>query len=79
MKIYGIYNIKEEEQCMRVGTLEEIIKFLDLTPRELGLALRKDSTVRNKYKIYFLFVESEETNEQRRTNSIIKRIQTKQG
>lgn len=59
MKIYGIYNIKEEEQCMRIGTLEEIIKFLDLTPRELGLALRKDSTVRNRYKIYFLFVEEE--------------------
>ena len=72
MKIYGIYNIKEEEQCMRIGTLEEIIKFLDLTPRELGRALRKDSTVRNKYKIYFLFVESEETNEQRRTNRIIR-------
>lgn len=71
MKIYGIYNIKEEEQCMRIGTLEEIIKFLDLTPRELGRALRKDSTVRNKYKIYFLFVESEETNEQRR----LKRLQ----
>lgn len=53
MKIYGIYNIKEEKQCMRIGTLEEIIKFLDLTPRELGRALRKDSTVRNKYKIYF--------------------------
>lgn len=59
MKIYGIYNIKEEEQCMRIGTLEEIIKFLDLTPRELGRALRKDSTVRNKYKIYFLFKEEE--------------------
>lgn len=59
MKIYGIYNIKEEEQCMRIGTLEEIKKFLDLTPRELGLALRKDSTVRNRYKIYFLFVEEE--------------------
>lgn len=71
MKIYGIYNIKEEEQCMRIGTLEEIIKFLDLTPRELGRALRKDSTIRNKYKIYFLFVESEETNEQRR----LKRLQ----
>ena len=24
MRIYGIYNIKEKEQCMRVGTLEEI-------------------------------------------------------
>lgn len=41
MKIYGIYNIKENEQCIRIGTLQEIIAFLDLTVRELGLALKK--------------------------------------
>lgn len=57
MNIYGIYDVKEKEQCMRVGTLEEIIKFLNLTARELGRALKSDSLIRNKYKIYFLFKE----------------------
>lgn len=57
MNIYGIYDVKEKEQCMRVGTLEEIIKFLNLTARELGRALKSNSTVRNKYKIYYLFKE----------------------
>ena len=57
MKIYGIYDIKEKEQCIRVGTLEEIIKFLNLTPRELGRSLKSNSTVRNRYKIYYLFME----------------------
>ena len=51
MNIYGIYDIKEKEQCIRVGTLEEIIKFLNLTPRELGRALKSNSTVRSRYKI----------------------------
>lgn len=57
MKIYGIYNIKENEQCMRIGTLEEIIKFLNLTVRELGRALKNNNLVRNKYKICYLFKE----------------------
>lgn len=60
MNIYGIYDIKENEQCVRVGTLQEIIKFLNLTVRELGRALKTGSTVRSKYKIYFLFKEDTE-------------------
>lgn len=57
MKIYGIYNIKEKEQCLRVGTLEEIIKFLDLTARELSRALRNNNLVRSKYEICYLYKE----------------------
>lgn len=57
MKIYGIYNIKEKEQCLRVGTLTEIIKFLDLSARELSRALKKNNLVRNKYEICYLYKE----------------------
>lgn len=57
MKIYGIYNIKEKEQCLRVGTLEEIIKFLDLTARELSRALKNNNLVRSKYEICYLYKE----------------------
>ena len=57
MKIYGIYDTKNNEQCMRVGTLQEIVKFLNLTPRELGRALKSNSTVRSRYKIYYVFME----------------------
>lgn len=57
MKIYGIYNIKEKEQCLRVGTLEEIIKFLDLTARELSRVLRNNNLVRSKYEICYLYKE----------------------
>ena len=62
MNIYGIYDIKEKEQCIRVGTLEEIIKFLNLTVRELGKALKSNSTIRNRYKIYYLFKEEVQKN-----------------
>ena len=57
MKIYGIYNIKENEQCVRVGTLQEIVKFLNLTTRELGVALRKKAKIRNKYEVCYLYKE----------------------
>jgi len=57
MKIYGIYNLKENEQCMRVGTLEEIKRFLNLSPRDLGLALRRNATIKNKYEICYLYKE----------------------
>ena len=51
MNIYGIYNEKEAEQCVRVGTLPEIVKFLNLTTRELDRALNKNNLVKHKYKI----------------------------
>ena len=57
MNIYGIYDTNNNEQCMRVGTLQEIVKFLNLTAREMSRALRKNNTVRNHYKIYYLFNE----------------------
>ena len=57
MNVYGIYNEKESEQCVRVGTLPEIVKFLNLTVREVGRALNKNNLVRHKYKIYYLFKE----------------------
>ena len=57
MRIYGIYNIKEKEQCMRVGTLEEISRFLNLTGREIGRSLKKNNKIRNKYEVYYLYNE----------------------
>lgn len=57
MKIYGIYNLKENEQCMRIGTLQEIIRFLDLTNKELGRALRKNNLIRKQYKLCYLYKE----------------------
>ena len=57
MKIYGIYNIKEKEQCMRVGTLKEIKEFLNISPRRLELALRKKAKIKNQYQICYLYKE----------------------
>lgn len=57
MNIYGIYDIKNNEQCLRVGTMQEVIKFLDLTAREMGRAIRNNSLVRGKYRLCYLFKE----------------------
>ncbi len=57
MNIYGIYDIKEKEQCLRVGTLSEIVKFLDLTAKELGRALKNNNLVRSRYRVCYLYEE----------------------
>jgi len=57
MNIYGIYDIKEKEQCIKIGTLKEIAIFLDLTAKEIGLALKRNATIRNKYEICYLYKE----------------------
>lgn len=43
MKIYGIYDLKDKEQCLRVGDIREIIEFLDLTARMFDSVIRKRS------------------------------------
>ena len=57
MNIYGIYDIKQNEQCLRVGTLQEIIKFSNLSVREIGLALKNRKIIRTRYQICYLFKE----------------------
>ena len=57
MNIYGICNLKEKEQCIKIGTLKEIAIFLDLTAKEIGLALKRNATIRNKYEICYLYKE----------------------
>lgn len=57
MKIYGIYDLIQNELCLRIGTLNEVVRFLDFTPREIGRAIKTNSTVRNRYKVYYLFEE----------------------
>lgn len=57
MNIYGIYDIKQKEQCLRIGTLKEIINFLNLSVREIGLALKSNKIIRTRYQICYLFKE----------------------
>jgi len=57
MKIYGIYDTKNNEQCMRIGTLQEVVRFLDLTARESGRAIKSNNLIRDQYKLCYLFSE----------------------
>lgn len=57
MSIYGIYDVKDNERCMRVGTLKEVVDFLELTSRELSRALKNNNLVRSKYEICYLYDE----------------------
>ncbi len=57
MKIYGIYDTKNSEQCIRIGTLQEVVRFLNLTARESGRAIKSNNLIRNQYKLCYLFSE----------------------
>ena len=57
MNIYGIYDIKEKEQCIRIGTIDEIARFLSLTARELDSALKRNNLIKKQYKLCYLFKE----------------------
>lgn len=57
MKIYGIYNIKEKEQCEIAGTMWEVTKYLGLTPRLIGKALKRKVIIQGKYEVCYLFKE----------------------
>lgn len=56
MKIYGIYDITDNEQCVKIGTLEEIAKFFKLSARSINKALRSGQIL-NKYELVYLFQE----------------------
>lgn len=55
MKIYGIYDLKNSEQCIRIGTLGEIIKFLNITARETSRMFT--NRLRGRYEVVYLYTE----------------------
>lgn len=57
MNIYGVYDLKDKEQCVRVGTLSEIIKFLNATARSIDRAIKKHDLIKQRYEVYYLFKE----------------------
>lgn len=56
MKIYGIYDTKNNEQCVRVGTLQEIMKYFGIPVpiKSLERALR---CIGSRYDLVYLFEE----------------------
>lgn len=57
MKIYGIYDEKNNEQCIRVGGIVEIIKFLNISARRFDRVLKKNEYIDRRYELYYLFEE----------------------
>ena len=59
MKIYGIYDLDNKEQCLKVGDIREIINFLGVTARGFGRII-KNKTYKKKYEVLYLFEETED-------------------
>lgn len=56
MEIYGIYENNKREQCITVGTLIEIKRFLNVGVRSLNNILRTGEYGKI-YKIKYLYTE----------------------
>ena len=57
MKIYGIYEADELEQCIFVGTMEEIEKFTGMNRNSIGSAINRDCLINGRYKVKGLYFE----------------------
>ena len=59
MSIYGIYDLKNKEQCITVGTLQEIANFLGLSTRTFNNVLRK-GIYEERYVITYVYNEDQD-------------------
>lgn len=57
MKIYGIYDMKDKEQVVKIGDVSEIFKFLNLTPRSFNRVLKRNELINRRYELHYLFEE----------------------
>lgn len=56
MKIYGIYDTKNNEQCVRIGTLQEIMEYFEM-PLPIKSIRRVLKYIGSRYDLVYLFEE----------------------
>lgn len=59
MKIYGIYDLKDKEQCLKVGDVKEIVEFLNVSARKFD-RLIKSGLYQHRYEVLCVYEEKEE-------------------
>ena len=57
MKIYGVYETDETEQCRYVGTVAEMAKEFKCTEWSVRHAVREKAKLKAKYKIMVVYEE----------------------
>lgn len=63
-KIYGLYNIKDYEQCEYFGTMREIAEYLHITKHGVASYMCRKRQGKQKYLLHkYDLVEMEEINE----------------
>lgn len=51
MKIYGVYDIKNKEQCCFCGNAKEVASFLEMSENTLRSEISRKIKVKNKYEV----------------------------
>ena len=57
MNIYGVYDMNYKEQLVRIGSIKEVITFLDIPVRSFDKLINNNKLYQNKYKLLLLFEE----------------------
>lgn len=75
IKEYGIYDLKEDEQCIYIGTMSEVSKFLNYNKDTLWSYLSRKKhdrslLINHRYEIVKVKEEEEEENKKNRPRSI---------
>ena len=70
IKEYGIYDLKEDEQCIYIGTMSEVSKFLNYNKDTLWSYLSRKKhdrslLINHRYEIVKVKEEEEEENKKR--------------
>lgn len=58
MRIYGIYDLKNKEQVVMVGSILEIINFLNVSARSFD-RLIKGALYKERYQVLYVYQEQE--------------------
>lgn len=51
--------MQNKEQCVRIGTLIEIVKFLNIPARSFDRVLKKNEKINGRYELHYLYKEKE--------------------
>lgn len=59
MDIYGVYDLKQKEQCILVGNLLDVKKYFGITARKLNNILKKHEIYKDRYELVYCYEEGE--------------------
>ncbi len=55
--IYGIYDTKDDDSCIFVGSRKEVADYFEKTPLAISQAMSNGNIIKKRYEVKFLYYE----------------------